>query len=218
MCVSLPLSVATQLQVLFATHCRSERIAANTLIEFPGETDLSVIVVASGGENFIVTNASQAESVTVKDIERCISFAKDDILLLQGNLLPEPSLHAAKRAKEAKAKVIFNPAPYRDWCRTLSANIDVLILNSVEAARWTGTEDLERAVSQLAAPLVIVTRGPDGCLLKDGSGEVLAISCAAFGFRRHKRRGRRIRWGVRGRVVTNGRCDTRSEACAFGGG
>jgi ribokinase len=152
---------------------QAERIAANTLIEFPGETDLSLIVVASGGENFIVTNASQAESVTSRDIETRVSFAKGDILLLQGNLSPEPSLYAAKRAKEANAKVIFNPAPYRDWCRTLSTYVDVLILNSVEALRWTGTKDLERAVAQVAAPLAIVTRGRDGCLLKDGSGEVL---------------------------------------------
>ena len=152
---------------------QSERIAANTLIELPGETDLSVIIVGSGGENLIVTNASQAESVTARDIETRIAFAEDDILLLQGNLLPEPSLYAAKRAKEANARVVFNPAPYRDWCRTLSATIDVLILNSVEAARWTGTEDFERAITQAAAPVAIVTRGADGCLLKAGSGEVL---------------------------------------------
>jgi ribokinase len=152
---------------------QAERIAANTLIEFPGETDLSAIIVANGGENFIITNAAQAESVTVAEIERRMSFTKDDILLLQGNLLPEPSLHAAKRAKEAHAKVIFNPAPYRDWCRKLDGIVDVLILNSVEAVRWTGTEDLKRATGELGAPLVIVTRGRDGCLLKDGSGEVL---------------------------------------------
>jgi ribokinase len=151
---------------------QSERIAANTLIELPGETDLSVIVVASGGENFIVTNASLAESVTAAEIEGRMSFTKDDILLLQGNLLPEPSLHAARRAKEAHAKVIFNPAPYRDWCRKLDGIVDVLILNAVEAARWTGIEDLERAIGQVGAPLVIVTRGRDGCLLKDGSGAV----------------------------------------------
>jgi ribokinase len=151
---------------------QAERIAANTLIEFPGETDLSVVIVANGGENFIVTYASQAESVTSRDIETRVSFTKGDILLLQGNLSPEPSLCVAKRAKKASAKVIFNPAPYRDWCRTLIAYVDVLILNSVEALRWTGTEDLERAVAQVAAPLVIVTRGRDGCLLKDGSGEV----------------------------------------------
>jgi len=151
---------------------QSEGIAANALIAFPGETDLSIIVVASGGENFIVTNASQAESVTIAEIESRMSFTKDDILLLQGNLLPEPSLHAAKRAKEARAKVIFNPAPYREWCRKLDGIVDVLILNAVEAARWTGTDDLERAVGQLAAPLVIVTRGRDGCLMKNGSGAV----------------------------------------------
>jgi hypothetical protein len=37
----------------------------------------------------------------------------------------DPTLHAAKRAKQAGAKVIFNAAPYRDWCKTMSHDVDV---------------------------------------------------------------------------------------------
>ena len=70
----------------------------------------------------------------------------------RGNLLPDPTLHAAKRAKQTGAKVIFNAAQYRDWRTTMSHDVDVLILNSVEAARLTGTEDLEHAIRELAAP------------------------------------------------------------------
>jgi Asp-tRNA(Asn)/Glu-tRNA(Gln) amidotransferase A subunit family amidase len=43
---------------------RAERIATDTLIDLPGEPDYSVIIVARGGENMIITSASQAESVT----------------------------------------------------------------------------------------------------------------------------------------------------------
>ena len=147
---------------------RAERIATDTLIDLPGETDYSVIIVARGGENMIITGASQAESVTGRDVDRRVSISSGDALLLQGNLLPDPTLHAAKRAKQAGAKVIFNAAPYRDWCKTMSHDVDVLILNSVEAARWTGTEDLEHAIRALAAPLVVATAGPDGCLMRSG--------------------------------------------------
>lgn len=154
---------------------QAEQIPPHTLIALPGETDFSVIIVGSSGENMIVTNASQAESVTARDVDMRISFSGDDALLLQGNLLLEPTLHAAKRAKEAGAKVIFNAAPYWDWCKAISNDADILILNSVEAARWTGIEGPEHAIRQLPAPLAIVTRGSDGCLLRSG-GEVLEFS------------------------------------------
>jgi ribokinase len=106
---------------------RAERIATDTLIDLPGETDYSVIIVARGGENMIITSASQAESVTGRDVDRRVSISSGDALLLQGNLLPDPTLHAAKRAKQAGAKVIFNAAPYRDRCKTMSHDVDVLI-------------------------------------------------------------------------------------------
>jgi amidase len=60
-----------------------------------------------------------------RDVDRRVSISSGDALLLQGNLLPDPTLHAAKRAKQAGAKVIFNAAPYRDWCKTMSHDVDV---------------------------------------------------------------------------------------------
>jgi sugar/nucleoside kinase (ribokinase family) len=103
---------------------RAERIATDTFIDLPGETDYSVIIVARGGENMIITSASQAESVTGRDVDRRVSISSGDALL-QGNLLPDPTLHAAKRARQAGAKVIFDAAPYRDWCKTMSHDVDV---------------------------------------------------------------------------------------------
>ena len=67
----------------------------------------------------------------------------------------------------------------RDWCKTMSRDVDVLILNSVEAARWTGTQDLEHAIRELAAPLVVVTAGSDGCLMRSGSDQVLEFPAPA---------------------------------------
>jgi sugar/nucleoside kinase (ribokinase family) len=62
---------------------------------------------------------------TDKNVRRRVSISSGDALLLQGNLSLDPTLHAAKRAKQAGAKVIFNAAPYRDWCKTMSCDVDV---------------------------------------------------------------------------------------------
>jgi sugar/nucleoside kinase (ribokinase family) len=56
----------------------AERIATDTLIDLPGETDYSVIIVARGGENMIITSASQAESVTGRDVDRRVSISSGD--------------------------------------------------------------------------------------------------------------------------------------------
>ena len=63
--------------------------------------------------------------MTGRNVDRRVSISSGDALLLEGNLLPDPTLHAAKRAKQAGAKVMFNVAPYRDWCKTMSHDVDV---------------------------------------------------------------------------------------------
>lgn len=154
----------------------AEDIDATSLIERPAESDVSAIIVGSGGENMIVTAAARAESVSVQDIEPVLSLTEEDALLVQGNLAPEPTLFAARRARGAGAKVVFNAAPYRDWCRAMIEDTDVLILNAVEAERWTHANDPEHAIQRLAAPLTIVTRGSHGCLLRIRGNEVLEFS------------------------------------------
>ncbi len=139
----------------------AENMTDQGLIEKPGDTDLSAIIVASGGENIIVTNAAQAAGLAINDIAEVLRLERDDVLLLQGNLSAEASTYAVRRAKAAGAKVVFNPAPYQAWCKSLAQDVDVLILNSVERERWSDADDLD-------VPLAIVTCGPRGCLMKRG--------------------------------------------------
>jgi len=91
---------------------RAERIATDTLIDLPGETDYSVIIVARGGENMIITGASQAESVTGRDVDRRVSISGCDALLLQGNLSPDPtSCREARETSWRKSHLQCGPIP-----------------------------------------------------------------------------------------------------------
>ena len=78
----------------------------------------------------------------------------------------------------------------------MSHDVDVLILNFVEAARRTGTEDLEHAIRQLAAPSW--RAGSDGCLMRSGSDQVLEFSRTRLGPGRRERCGSRY---TRGSIV-----------------
>jgi ribokinase len=148
---------------------QAENMTDAGLIEQPGETDLSAIIVAPGGENVIVTNSARAASLAIEDIVEQLLFASDDVLLMQGNLSSEISGAAMRLARAAGAKVVFNPAPYQEWCKSMAPGIDVVILNTIEANRWSGAGDRDHSIEALDVPLVIITTGEEGCLVKRGA-------------------------------------------------
>jgi ribokinase len=91
---------------------RAERIAADTHIDLPGEPDYSVTIVARGGENMIITSASQAESVTGRDVDRRVSISSGDALLLQRNLCrSDPSCREARETSWRKSHLQCGPIP-----------------------------------------------------------------------------------------------------------
>jgi ribokinase len=145
---------------------QAEQMTDAGLVEQPGETDFSAIIVAAGGENVIVTHSVRAASLAFEDIAARLSFTSGDVLLLQGNLSAATTRAATRLAKAAGAGVIFNPAPYQDWCKSLAPDIDVLILNTLEAGLWSGVSARDSASAGLDVPFAIVTAGAEGCLVK----------------------------------------------------
>lgn len=136
------------------------------LVRKAGLVDCSSIIVAASGENVIVTNAAQAEALSVADIAPVLAPGPSDILLLQCNLQPEITMFAAELAKRSGARVIFNPAPFKSWAPCLRELADVLILNRQEASAWTGRATAAEAIVELDVPLAIITLGMEGCLVR----------------------------------------------------
>jgi ribokinase len=136
------------------------------LVRKAGTVDCSTIVVSASGENVIVTQAAQAEALSVDDVTPFLALGRNDILLLQCNLQRQVSVFAAQLAKRAGARVIFNPAPLKPWASSLQSITDVLILNRQEAQAWTGKSTASEAVSALEVPYAIITLGVEGCLLR----------------------------------------------------
>jgi ribokinase len=143
-----------------ATGCGDLTLA---LIRKSSPLDCSSIIVSQAGENLIVTNATQAEALSIEDAAPHLTFAASDVLLIQCNLQPEVTEFAAHEARRAGARVIFNPAPLKPWAPSLEGLADVLILNAQEAAAWTGKADAAEAAAALNVPLAIITLGAAGC-------------------------------------------------------
>ena len=129
-----------------------------------GPVDCSFIMVSAAGENVIVTRAAQAESLSISDASARLDFKPGDLLLLQCNLQPAFTLHAAREAKRSGARVVFNPAPYKSWATQMLDVVDVAIMNRQEATAWTGKGKPAQAVAELELPAAIITLGVEGCI------------------------------------------------------
>ena len=101
-----------------ATGCGDLTLA---LIRKSGPLDCSSIIVSEAGENLIVTNAAQAEALSIEDAASHLTFAPSDVLLIQCNLQPDVTAFAAREARRAGARVIFNPAPLKPWASSLES-------------------------------------------------------------------------------------------------
>ena len=131
-----------------------------------GPSDFSSILVSESGENLVVTNAAQAEALVIEDVNGNLNLRGGDLLLLQCNLRPEITRQAIERARRAGARIILNPAPYKSWARSLENLVDVIVMNAQEARSWTGEAEPLQAIAKIDTPLVIVTLGGNGCVVK----------------------------------------------------
>lgn len=138
-----------------------------------GRSDESLLLLAPDGENIIVSNTARAQALTSVDIDSR-SFAGSDLLLLQGNLSRETTLHAMEIARHAGLRIAFNPSPFEDWFKTLPP-VDLIIANQGEAD----------ALNVARSTLPVVTLGPEGCRLPSGrivpAPKVQSVAAAGAG-------------------------------------
>lgn len=139
-----------------------------SLIEKPGPTDQSIIVVAEGGENHIISSAFAASALTVEDVATAMGDPRPgDVLLVQGNLSQAATHGVCSLARAAGLRVVLNPSPIRWDYAPLWPLVDTTILNTPEAFILSGFNEIERAALHIAdqgVDEVIVTRGADGAV------------------------------------------------------
>ena len=155
-----------------------EGIDPADLIAHDGPSDSSVILVDAKGENVIVSDTSRAEALMPDDILPRLKLKAQDTLLLQGNLSRETTEAAIAAARQAGTAIILNAAPFSHWLPAISAGIDVLVVNQLEAHLWAGIDEshsLENVMDAIGGSMVIVTLGGKGCRLRDAKGSAVAI-------------------------------------------
>ena len=147
---------------------RLEGINDRDLIRRDGTSDSSLIMIDRDGENVIVSDTTQAEATSFQEVAQRLLLTQAHLLLLQGNLSQATTLAAVEAARAAGAAVALNAAPMREWLR--HPEVDILIANRGEAAEIAGlpvTTAPEVILAALSPPVVAITLGAGGCLLRD---------------------------------------------------
>jgi ribokinase len=150
-----------------------EGIDTRHVVRLPCATDLSIVTVDDRGENTIVTRNDAAaryrpESRTLLDATR-----PGDWIVLQGNLSATVTADMLRGARLSRRRTLLNPGPVRFDCLPLLTDVDVLVVNRVEAAALSALDDPTRAAAALhhaGARDVFVTLGADGALWCDDAG------------------------------------------------
>lgn len=154
-------------------------------------TGVAVITVNAAGENQIILSPGANFALRPRDIPTD-ALAAATITVCQGET-PYPTIaHVLRTARRQQATTIFNPAPMRpDFDLHLLKPTEILIVNESEfaallalspatkksppAARALATlspATWQTLCRSLGVPVVIVTRGADGCFVSQADGHV----------------------------------------------
>lgn len=139
----------------------------------------------SGTSIAILDNRGNSESIVISGVnknipdELILSFKsqieKNDIVILQNEIQPKMNEKIIEISSKKHAFIIYNAAPYYPLSKNILQEIDILIINEVEAEDFSGIkvksiEEAKEAIKTLQQKFIkatiIITLGSNGVVFK----------------------------------------------------
>lgn len=141
---------------------------------------IALITVDANGENCIVVAPGANSSLSKADVDLGRrAFENADLLLMQLETPLDTVIYAAEKAKKQGIKVILNPAPapaqplpaelLEQLYMIIPNKTESEILSGVEVTGWESARRAADAIQKLGVPVVVITLGSMGTLVKDGN-------------------------------------------------
>jgi len=150
------------------SHLRDAAVNAEHVYSDPEVgSGMSVAIIDAQGDYGAVIVSGANLRLSNKELEEARHLlGSAQVLVLQNEVLESINVAAAKLAKDGRIRVILNAAPARPLRSELSAHIDVLVVNAVEAEMICGVAVTSLQAATEAAVLlseqvtnVVVTAG-----------------------------------------------------------
>lgn len=139
---------------------------------------VSFIAPDGNSESVIISGANLR--IPVKLIEDFAGrLARNDVVMLQNEIADETNDQVCHACKMTGALTLLNAAPYRVLTQSAQENVDILVLNEVEASEYSGSTietqtDATSAVSSIFASCnantLVITLGSRGTVFAERSG------------------------------------------------
>jgi ribokinase len=157
-------------------HLREARVDVKQVrTDSEAGTGMSVAIIDAEGDYGAVIVSGANLRLSDHDIEGAREVVGNaQVLVLQNEVLEATNVAAAQLAKDCRIRVILNAAPARPLEADLSANVDLLVVNAVEAEMICGVEVNSLSAATEAAALlsqqvatVVVTAGGLGLAMAE---------------------------------------------------
>ncbi len=158
-------------------NLRKERVSVDfTTRERKMPTGVALIMVDGHGENMISVSPGANAALSSASIERARMRTRDaDYCLIQMEIDPEAVFYAMNMAWRENTPVMLNaaPAPDQPLPEKLIRQVEVLVVNKMEAAALSGNgvedeasaHEAARSLQQMGASNVVITMGAEGALV-----------------------------------------------------
>jgi len=135
-----------------------------------GASGVAVIMVDRAGENAIlVAPGANSSFVGLTAAERK-TIAEGDVLVCQQEIPVATVIEATAAARAAGTRTVLNAAPARELPSELLDNVDLLVVNEVEARAITGGPATDLAALLGLVPRVVLTLSGAGARYADREG------------------------------------------------
>ena len=135
-----------------------------------GVSGVAVIMVDHAGENSILVAPGANNSFVGLTEAEEQAIAAGDVLLCQQEIPVETVIAAARAARTGGTRMILNAAPARELPAELLADVDLLVVNEVEAQAVTGGAATDMPALLALVPRVVLTLGGAGSRYADRDG------------------------------------------------
>lgn len=158
---------------LYVSHLASAGVDTRHVHRGDEGSDISIITVDQAGENTIVTQNHAAAAYRPHVADVLAVTGPGDWVMLQGNLDAHVTATLLREARLAGRQTFLNPGPVQFDCLPMLCDVDILVVNQVEANVLTREIHAERAAVALrlaGARDVFVTLGKEGVLHLGAAG------------------------------------------------
>ena len=140
-----------------------------------GSSGVAVIMVDRAGENSILVAPGANNSFADLTEHERNTIAGGDVLVCQQEIPVATVSDAAHTARAGGTRTILNAAPARELPPALLANVDLLVVNEVEAQTITGGPATDMAALLALVPRVVLTLSGAGARYADREGRDVTI-------------------------------------------